>query len=79
MNDSVELEYQGIINYAIMALIQLDADVNAPVEMKVEEGTYKQDYSEFMELNIKQGGIRVARVITVVTIVSKDSFLKQLG
>ncbi len=37
VEDSVETEYIGIINYAIMALIQLDADEQLPLEISTEE------------------------------------------
>lgn len=37
IEDSVETEYIGIINYALMALIQLDAKGELPLEMKVEQ------------------------------------------
>jgi len=37
INDSIETEYVGIINYAIMALIQLEAKADQPIEMEVGE------------------------------------------
>ncbi len=37
VEDSVETEYIGIINYAIMALIQLDADEQLPLEISPEK------------------------------------------
>ncbi len=37
VDDSVELEYMGIINYAIMAIIQLEADLDLPIDMEVKE------------------------------------------
>lgn len=37
VNDSVETEYIGIINYSVMALIQLEASSDIPIEMETSE------------------------------------------
>ncbi len=48
INDSVETEYVGIINYAIMALIQLEAAEGLPLEM--DPGQVEELYDK--EVNI---------------------------
>ncbi len=37
VGESIELEYVALVNYSMMALIQLDLPKNAPVELKFEK------------------------------------------
>jgi len=39
VNDDVDQEYMGLVNYAVLALIQLEIDQNAPLELPPEEAT----------------------------------------
>ncbi len=51
VSDSVESEYMGILNYCVLALIQLELPDNAPLELAEDEVTKRYDHH--IEENIR--------------------------
>lgn len=51
VNDSVEIEYMGILNYCVLALIQLELPADAPLDL--DEHQVVQHYDRHIEENIR--------------------------
>lgn len=56
VGDSVEGEYQGLVNYSVMALIQLALSEGAPLELGTAELTeyYDREVNQSLELMLKK-------------------------
>ncbi len=51
VSDSIESEYMGILNYCVLALIQLELPPDAPLEMGEQEAA--QRYDHHIEKNLR--------------------------